>query len=70
MQGVSTENTLMQLLFAYKSSQVCRAEKIEFDRCRATPAGAYGDPESCEGKVSNFLQCHVDSVASKANCEV
>ena len=69
MQGLDTESTLKNLIYMYKGSQVCKAEAREFKLCRATPAGKHGDPEICEGKVSNFLQCYADQVkASKANC--
>ena len=69
MQGAGTEFTLKQLLFAAKSGKVCKQERVEFDRCRATPVGAYGDPETCEGKAANFLQCHANIVAAKVSCE-
>ena len=53
----------------YKGSQVCKSEAQEFKMCRATPAGKHADPEICEAKVSNFLQCYADQIkSSKANC--
>jgi hypothetical protein len=60
MQGLNTESTIKQLIFAYKGSSYCAAEQGEFLLCRATAAGAHGDPETCESKVSNFLQCYSD----------
>jgi hypothetical protein len=55
MQSLGTESTLKQMIFAYKGAFFCAAEQGEFLLCRATPAGSHGDPEFCEGKVSNFL---------------
>jgi hypothetical protein len=60
MQGLNNESTLKQLMFAFKGNEFCAAEQAEFKLCRATPAGSHGDPEICEGKVSNFLQCYHD----------
>ena len=69
MQGLDTESTLKNLIYMYKGSQVCKAETKEFKLCRATPAGKFGEPEMCESKVSNFLQCYADQIkSSKANC--
>ena len=55
MQGLDTDSTLKQLIFSFKGASYCAAERSEFALCRATPAGSHGDPELCEGKVSNFL---------------
>ena len=52
--------SLKQLLYAYKGASYCANERSEFVLCRATPAGKLGDPELCEGKVANFLQCYHD----------
>ena len=60
MQGLGTDQTLKDLIFMYKGSQHCKAERQEFDLCRTTPSGSAANPELCEGKVSNFLQCYHD----------
>ena len=58
MQGLGTDQTIRQLIFSYKGSQRCMAEKQAFDLCRATPIGSAANPEHCEGQVSNFLECY------------
>jgi len=69
MQGLDQASTFKQLLFTYRGSIQCAAEKAEFNVCRATPAGAIGNPEICESKAANFLQCHHSAVKeSKGNC--
>ena len=69
MEGVDTQTTLTNLLYMYKGSQLCQAEAKDFKLCRATPAGKFADPERCEEKVSNFLQCYTDMIKeSKAKC--
>ena len=69
MQGVDTGSTLRELIYAYKGSSYCAKERGDFVLCRATPAGKLGDPELCEGKVANFLQCYHDMVKeSRDNC--
>jgi hypothetical protein len=60
MQGLDTDSTIKQLLWAYKGSQVCKQERSEFMTCRATPSGSAANPEHCEAKVANFLQCYAD----------
>jgi hypothetical protein len=60
MQGLDTDSTIKQLIFSFKGATYCAAEKNDFALSRATPAGSHGDPELCEGKVSNFLQCYHD----------
>ena len=47
-------------MYATKGASYCNKERSEFALCRATPAGKLGDPEMCEGKVANFLQCYHD----------
>ena len=38
--------------------------------CRATPAGKHGDPEVCEPKVANFLECYHQMIHnSNSDCE-
>ena len=49
MQGLDTDSTLKQLIFSYKGSQLCKAERQEFDLCRTTPSGSAANPERCEG---------------------
>ncbi len=69
MQGVDTQSTLRELLYAYKGSSFCAKERGDFVLCRATPAGRLGDPELCEGKVANFLQCYHDMIKeSQESC--
>ena len=68
MEGLNTESTLKNLIFMYKGSQSCTNEAKDFKLCRATPAGL-ADPERCESKVSNFLQCYADMIReSKVKC--
>eukprot|EP00347_Sterkiella_histriomuscorum_P011654 403371629 len=70
MQGVDTDQTIRQMIFAYKGATSCAQERGDFVLCRATPAGRLGDPELCEGKVASFLQCYHDMVKeSNANCQ-
>ena len=69
MQGLDTSTTLKELIYMYRGSQVCKSELWDFKKCRATAQGKHGEPAICEAKVSNFLQCHTDSVKiSKAKC--
>jgi hypothetical protein len=60
MQGLNTDQTLKQLIFATKGATFCAKEQGDFLLCRATAAGAHGEPEICESKVANFLQCYSD----------
>lgn len=69
MQADSVQSTIKSFLFSYKGSVSCAKERSEFALCRATPAGKLGDPEMCESKTANFLQCYHDQVKlSKGNC--
>ena len=57
-------------MYNFKGSVTCANERKEFSICRATPAGKLGEPERCEGKAANFLQCYHDMIkASTANCQ-
>ena len=60
MQGLDTDSTIKHLLYSYRGSKYCAAEQQDYLVCRAAPAGNIGDPEVCEAKVSNFLQCYHD----------
>ena len=60
MQALDTDSTLKQLLYSFRGAKQCHAELLDFKMCRATPNGNIGDPEVCEAKVSNFLQCNHD----------
>ena len=54
MQGVNTDSTVKNLIYMYKGSLTCKAEKADFNLCRATPSGM-ADPSKCEPQVSSFL---------------
>ena len=60
MQGLDTDKTIKSLIYASKGATFCAREQSDFMLCRATAAGALGDPEMCESKVANFLQCYSD----------
>ena len=60
MQGLDTDSTLRQLLWSLRGAHHCQPEMLDFKLCRATPSGNMGDPEACEKKVANFLQCKHD----------
>ena len=47
MQGVNTDTTVKNLIYMYKGSMTCKAEKADFSLCRATPSGQ-ADPSKCE----------------------
>ncbi|CDW90090.1 UNKNOWN [Stylonychia lemnae] len=70
MQGVDTDSTVKNLIYGFKGASFCAKERGDFVLCRATPAGRLGDPELCEGKVANFLQCYHDMVKhTSASCQ-
>ncbi len=60
MQGLDNNSTYSYLAYFYKGSKYCKTEQQEFNLCRATPSGSVANPEHCEAKVANFLQCYTD----------
>lgn len=60
MQGLNTEQTMKQLVFAVKGASYCANEAAVFKQCRATPSGNLANPEFCESQAANFMQCYHD----------